>query len=512
MLFNSYQFLFLFLPLTLLGYFLLARVRIGLAAAWLALASLFFYGYWDFHYVPLLIGSITFNFVIGGRINAASGTRLARRLLVVGVAVNLALLGYFKYADFFLNNIAAVFHEDIKPLGIILPLGISFYTFTQIAYLADAYKGRAQEYNFTNYVLFVTYFPHLIAGPILHHKEMMPQFASSDTYKLRASNFAVGSTIFVIGLAKKVLIADNLAPHANELFASPSDPSFFVAWGGVLAYTFQLYFDFSGYCDMAIGLSRMFGVQLPLNFNSPYKAHNISEFWRRWHMTLSRFLRDYLYVPLGGNRKGPARRYVNLFTTMLLGGLWHGAGWTFVAWGALHGFYLIINHAWIAARESLPIGRNLPGTRLLGTALTFLAVVIAWVFFRAVSFDDAITILHGMIGANGVAIPQGVAGVLGEVGRQMQNVGIGTFLGGGQRFIETYAWVTVGALIAFLAPNTQQIAARFEPALDFDAGQSAAPRPLQWRPTLPWAVAIGLLATAGLLSLSRPTEFLYFQF
>ena len=272
MLFNSYAFLFGFLPITLLVYFLLGRVRVGFAAAWLALASLFFYGYWDYHYVPLLLGSITFNFLIGGRINAASGTLLAKRLLILGLVVNLTLLGYFKYADFFLNNIAAIFHDDVNPLGIILPLGISFYTFTQIAYLADAHKGKAQEYNFTNYVLFVTYFPHLIAGPILHHREMMPQFASSDTYKLRASNFGVGSTIFIIGLAKKVLIADNLAPYANELFADPSDPSFFVAWGGVLAYTFQLYFDFSGYCDMAIGLSRMFGVNLPLNFNSPYKS------------------------------------------------------------------------------------------------------------------------------------------------------------------------------------------------------------------------------------------------
>jgi len=238
MLFNSYTFLLGFLPVTLLGYFVLARVRVTWAAAWLALASIWFYGYWDLHYVPLLLASIIFNFVVGGKINAAAGTAAATRLLAFGVAVNLCLLAYFKYADFFLANLAAITAIPLEPLGVILPLGISFFTFTQIAYLADARIGKAREYNFTNYVLFVTYFPHLIAGPILHHREMMPQFAASETYRLRASNFSVGSMIFTIGLAKKVLIADNLAPYANDLFSAPGTPSFFIAWGGVLAYTF----------------------------------------------------------------------------------------------------------------------------------------------------------------------------------------------------------------------------------------------------------------------------------
>jgi D-alanyl-lipoteichoic acid acyltransferase DltB (MBOAT superfamily) len=513
MLFNSYAFLLGFLPMTILGYFLLARVRVTLAAAWLGLMSIFFYGYWDFHYVPLLLASILFNFAVGARINRAAGTATAGRLLAFGVIVDLALLGYFKYADFFLDSAAAVLGHDPRHLGIILPLGISFYTFTQIAYLADARIGKAREYNFTNYVLFVTYFPHLIAGPILHHREMMPQFAAAETYRLRASNFAVGSAIFVIGLAKKVLIADNLSGYANELFAAPGEPSFFVAWGGVLAYTFQLYFDFSGYSDMAIGLSRMFGVNLPLNFNSPYKATNITEFWRRWHMTLSRFLRDYLYIPLGGNRRGPARRYANLIITMLLGGLWHGAGWTYVVWGGLHGVYLAINHGWQALRERL--GHRNPGVawRLAAASITFVAVVYAWVFFRATSFDDALAIAGGMSGRNGFEIPQALLNTFGPLGDALGRLGITGYLGGGQRFVETYAWSLGAALIAFLAPNTQQIVRQFEPALDYQ-GADCSPLllPIGWRPTKAWAVCIGALGAACFLALSRPTEFLYFQF
>jgi D-alanyl-lipoteichoic acid acyltransferase DltB (MBOAT superfamily) len=512
MLFNSYIFLFAFLPVTLVGYFLLARRSIKLAAGWLALASLFFYGYWDFHYVPLLLASIAFNFFVGNRINAAAGTKRAGRLLAIGVTVNLLLLGYFKYADFFLTSVAAVVGDQVEALGVILPLGISFFTFTQIAYLADARIGKASEYSATNYVLFVTYFPHLIAGPILHHREMMPQFADAATYRLRASNFAIGTTIFVIGLAKKVLIADNLAPYANELFTGPSEPSFLIAWSGVLAYTFQLYFDFSGYSDMAIGLSRMFGVKLPLNFNSPYKALNISDFWRRWHMTLSRFLRDYLYISLGGNRRGPARRYANLLITMLLGGLWHGAGWTYVIWGGLHGLYLVINHAWQASTGRIRRARPTVPGRVLSAGLTFLAVVVAWVFFRATTFSDAATILLGMTGHFGVAVPQAIDATLAQAGIHLQDLGIGTFLGGGQRFVETCLWVAIGAVIAFWAPNTQEIVAQFEPALDFDASASLRARRLLWTPTLAWSIAIGVLGGACLLSLSRPTEFLYFQF
>ena len=305
MLFNSYPFLFAFLPAALIGYFLAGLHGKWLGAAWLAVCSLFFYGWWDYRYLPLLVGSICFNYIAGGYIARHAVTQKARFALTAAVAVNLALLAYYKYADFFISSGNALLGTDWTLLHVILPIGISFFTFTQIAFLADAYAGKVSEYRFVYYLLFVNYFPHLIAGPVLHHKEMMPQFDDKRNYRPQLANFAVGITIFAIGLAKKVLIADNLAIHVGPIFSSEAAaPSLFTAWGGALAYTFQLYFDFSGYSDMAIGLSRLFGVRLPLNFNSPYKARNIAEFWRRWHMTLSRFLRDYLYIPLGGNRRG----------------------------------------------------------------------------------------------------------------------------------------------------------------------------------------------------------------
>ena len=336
MLFNSYEFLFLFLPITIVGFFVIAKKSQLFAAAWLASASLFFYGWWDVRYVPLLAGSIIYNYAVGLFLSgkaAQASSALKKTLLTIGIVGNLILLGYYKYADFFIRTLNDRLDSHIDLLAIILPLGISFFTFTQIAFLVDAFYGKVREYRFIHYCLFVTYFPHLIAGPVLHHEEMMPQFDKRATYSPQAINFAVGMTIFFIGLFKKVVLGDGIAPYGSVAFDAVSrgeSLELFQAWGGVLAYTMQLYFDFSGYSDMAIGLSRIFGINLPLNFNSPYKALNIIEFWRCWHMTLSRFLRDYLYFPLGGNRKGPVRRYLNLFITMLLGGLWHGAGWQFM--------------------------------------------------------------------------------------------------------------------------------------------------------------------------------------
>ena len=343
---------------------------------------------------------------------------------------------------------------------------------------------------------------------------MMPQFDEDRNYRPDAANFAVGLTIFAIGLAKKVLLADNLAGYAAPAFDPHAEAlSLFLAWGGVLAYTFQLYFDFSGYSDMAIGLSRLFGVRLPLNFNSPYKASNISDFWRRWHMTLSRFLRDYLYIPLGGNRHGPLRRHFSLLTTMVLGGLWHGAGWNFVVWGALHGAYLVVNHAWQDLSARIPL--SLP-PRLghgLGVAITFLCVVVAWVYFRAPDLATAHRLLAGLSGACGAAIPESIGSRLGALRPMLEGMGIGSFLGGGSTFIETWLWVAVGASIAFLAPNTQEILGRYEPALPVErrTGFRVAPR-LLWHPCRRDAVLYGLLFAVGLLALSRPTEFLYFQF
>ncbi len=514
MLFNSYAFLLVFLPITVAGYFIAGRHGKGLGAAWLAVCSLFFYAWWDYRYVGLLLASIGGNYIAGGFIARHAMRKKGKWGLALAVIANLSLLGYYKYADFFLASSNALLGTDWPALAIILPIGISFFTFTQIAFLADAYVGKVSEYRFTYYLLFVTYFPHLIAGPVLHHREMMPQFDDDRNYRPHLENFAVGLTIFAIGLAKKVLIADNLAGYATPVFSPLADtPTLFVAWGGALAYTFQLYFDFSGYSDMAIGLSRIFGVRLPLNFNSPYKSCNISEFWRRWHMTLSRFLRDYLYIPLGGNRHGRLRRQANLMTTMVLGGLWHGAGWNFVVWGALHGAYLVIHHAWneVSRRIPIPWGSHLG--KPLGIIVTFLSVVVAWVYFRSPDMETANRIVLGMFGAWGAAIPDAILSQIGQVRVVLESLGITSYLGGGSTFVETWGWITVGALIAFLAPNTQEIMARFEPALPNENAtlQQVARGPF-WAPRRSHAVWIGLLFACGALALSRPTEFLYFQF
>ena len=511
MLFNSYAFLFGFLPLTLVGVFLLARWSAALAAGWLALASLAFYGYWNAAYVPLLVLSIVFNFFIGMAIAAAASRR--RLMVFAGVGANLLLLGYFKYADFFVANLNTLGAGYTLP-GVLLPLGISFFTFTQIAFLMDVYQCKAAEFRFIHYCLFVTYFPHLIAGPVLHHREMMPQFSQKEPYRFNWENFAVGFTLFFIGLAKKVLIADSIGEYVRPVFDAPGKGvalSAVDAWGGALAYTFQLYFDFSGYSDMAIGLSRMVGVKLPLNFASPYKAASIIEFWRCWHMTLSRFLRDYLYVPLGGNRKGVSRRYVNLMVTMVLGGLWHGANWTFVIWGALHGGYLLINHAWRSMRQRL--GMTRAGGRVahfFAVALTFLCVVLAWVYFRADSVAHANTIIAAMAGANGVTLPYRWLEKMGSFGVWLATHGVlfqnTPVFGGGTQI----NWLMVCALIVWLAPNTQQLMRGYQPALG--VSDSATQRGLRWRPAWRWLLGTAALAAFGILSLSALSEFIYFQF
>lgn len=400
MLFNSYGFLFFFLPIVLGGFYFASRYGREYGAAWLVLASLFFYGYWDAKYLLLLLLSIAFNFFMGQRIFLAASRGAKKKLLVFAIVVNLLALAYFKYANFFLENLLS---DQSVHLDIVLPLGISFYTFTQIAYLVDAYSQRAYERNFSHYTLFVTFFPHLIAGPVLHHKDMMPQFARSETYKVNWAHLASGLVLFSAGLAKKLLFADAFAPYVSAVFdAAGNDAvmlSIYEAWAAALAYTLQIYFDFSGYTDMALGLALMFNIKLPRNFDSPYKATSIIDFWRRWHITLSTFLRDYLYISLGGNRKGVLRRYSNLFATMLLGGMWHGAGWTFIVWGALHGLYLVVNHLWRTVfsgfRQSV-VPRWLSGS--LSWLLTFVAVVIAWVIFRAKDMPEAVKILQAMFG------------------------------------------------------------------------------------------------------------------
>ena len=515
MLFNSYAFIFLFLPVALLGFFQFARLSHAWAAGWLAAASLFFYGWWNPAYVGLLLASILGNYSFGLWI-VRSGTALRRkRLLLFAVGSNLLLLAYFKYANFFLDSLGAVTGAQLGLGEIILPLGISFFTFTQIAFLVDTYQGKVREFDFIHYTLFVTYFPHLIAGPVLHHKEMMPQFAHPATYRFSYENMAVGGTIFVIGLFKKVIIADGLAVYVAPVFDAPAAgiaPTFVEAWGGALCYTLQLYFDFSGYSDMAIGLSRMFGVILPLNFHSPYKSVNIIEFWRRWHMTLSRFLRDYLYIPLGGNRKGRLRRYLNLLITMLLGGLWHGAGWTFVIWGGLHGVYLMVNHAWHTLRRALGQDPHRPlfwPWHVLSVLLTFLCVVVAWVFFRATDFHGALALLSAMFGGNGFELPDHWLPKWGSVGIWLAAQGVdfapqhGLLPGG------AINWIWISLLLVWFAPNTQQIMTDFRPALE-SAGEP--PRWLRWRPTAATGLLIWALAFVAIINLNRESAFLYFQF
>lgn len=420
MLFTSLEFIFAFLPVVFVGFFLIARIAGREAAAiWLAAASVFFYGYWSITYIPLLLASIVFNYTVGFVIakNQEHNSTKAKTALYIGVISNLLLLCYYKYSNFFLGEVARSTGLHMPTLELVLPLGISFFTFTQIAFLVDAWKGKAREYNFWHYLLFVTWFPHLIAGPILHHGQMMPQFRDPEIYRARSRNIAIGVALFAVGLGKKLLLADPISAYADPVFhaaAAGQAISLMIAWTGAMAYTLQIYFDFSGYSDMAVGLSMLFGIRLPINFNSPYKAQNIIEFWRRWHMTLSQFLRDYLYIPLGGNRNGETRRLINLILTMLLGGLWHGANWTFVVWGALHGTYLCINHMFQKLPPTLRLSGVLPRalTAPLGVLLTFTLVVVAWVFFRADTVHSAHAIITAMAGLQGTVAWDAIFGTL----------------------------------------------------------------------------------------------------
>jgi alginate O-acetyltransferase complex protein AlgI len=510
MLFNSYAFILGFLPLALALFFVLGRLNRVWAAAWLALASIAFYGYWSPKYIALLLGSVVFNFLCGRAIAKRAGSAGARRLLIVSVAVNLALLGFYKYADFFASSANEIANTHLPLLHIALPIGISFFTFTQIAFLADASKGIVTEYRFVHYLLFVSYFPHLIAGPILHHAEMMPQFAAAAPYRFAARSFGIGLTVFAIGLAKKVLIADPFGDVASPIFAAAHSGvsiRLVAAWVGVLAYTCQLYFDFSGYSDMAIGISKLFGIDLPINFASPYKSTSIIQFWQRWHMTLSRFLRDYLYFPLGGNRKGKLRRYMNLMTTMLLGGLWHGANYTFLIWGGLHGCYLMINHAWRAVFLRRPHPTVL-GTLVSGT-VTFLAVAAAWIFFRAEDIPSAFNLLKGITGFNGIAVHEGTSGFWQGMVRVLPQAALAPE--GALQHLQI-PWTRVALAVRFLGaavllllmPNTQQIAQRIE-------GTCVAYGPSRfYRYAVPGLA--GVLLVAALSQMQKASAFLYFQF
>lgn len=490
MLFNSLPFFIIFLPLALLGYFILSRFSLKISIIFLMVASVGFYCYWNIYYIPLLASSIITNFIVGGIISRKNICRddvVAKRWLIVGIVLNISLLVFFKYYDFLINNINFIIDSPLKPLGIGLPIGISFFTFTQIAYLVDCKQGKVRETKPENYGLFVTYFPHLIAGPILHHKEMMPQFDDPRSHIFSRGRLVVGMMFFSIGLFKKVIMADGISRYVSPVFdLHYANLSMLEAWVGALSYTLQLYFDFSAYSDMAYGISYMFGIILPINFNSPYKSISIIEFWRRWHITLSTFLRDYLYIPLGGNRNGGTQRYINLLITMVLGGLWHGASWTFIIWGGLHGIYLVLNHG---IRKVLG-DRKIAAISVAGWALTMFGVVIGWVFFRATSVEIAVKVLRAM--AYGTLTAEMSESLLGATRIMDMSSAI--------------AWLAVGAAICLLLPNAYQWLGR---GLLHD-------RERQWDRGL-GGLLLGALMTLIFIMLAISetrgiSEFLYFNF
>lgn len=493
MLFNSYTFIFLFVPLCLLGFFILGnRLHHRVACAWLVGMSLVFYGWQSPEFLWPLVLSMLGNYSLGLMLSSGQSRHL-KAWLIAGISANLLGLMYYKYTAFLLINWNLLTQTQLAIPQIVLPLGISFFTFQQIAYLVDAYRGETREYNFLHYSLFVCFFPQLVAGPIVHHRQILPQFAREAPYRWSARNLAVGLSLFAMGLFKKTVLADGVAPLANHAFGSTGqDLNSWLTLLGLLAYSMQLYFDFSGYSDMAIGLARLFGIQLPANFHSPYRAQNIIDFWRRWHITLSHFLRDYLYIPLGGSRYGAFRRYLNLLATMLLGGLWHGAGWNFLIWGLLHGLYLCINHGVRAlCPESL---RRQAIWRAASWLATFSAVMLAWVFFRATSLDQALDFLGRLFGNTGQSgfsqLPTSLHGSL--------------YL------------LLAACIIAWLLPNSRQWFHRYRPGLqtqqDLPLRLARYWQPWAFRINTRWLCLSALLLCSGILALAQVSEFLYFQF
>lgn len=510
MLFNTYNFIFIFLPIAFIGFYFLAKINHKYAAAWLAFISLCFYSIWNPYNLIILLISIVLNFSMGITIQKqaeVNGKQSSKPYLILGVMLNLLVLAYFKYFNFFLDTSNQLFDLDWHMTNVILPLGISFFTFTQIAYLVDVQRSIVREYNFIHYLLFVSYFPHLIAGPIIHHKQMMPQFSNPETYRLKLDNINPGLIMFSIGLFKKVVLADLFSEYATPFFTDIDkglSSNFFDSWVGVLSYTLQLYFDFSGYTDMAIGMSKLFNIDLPLNFNSPYKAKNIIEFWRCWHMTLSTFLRDYLYIPLGGNRHGQFRRLLNILITMLLGGLWHGASWNFVLWGGLHGFYLIINHSWENFRTKYQSPKIL-GLDLFYSTLTFLAVTIAWVPFRASDLASTVKILKYMFGYDGITLPYFLQPIQSLFFKLLPEASI-AFTAISSKKILFY--LIIGLVIVRFAPNSQTIGG----LIDKDLKNSVVSYIL--KPCTLSGIIFGTVCFIALmLIVSRSaSEFLYFQF
>jgi alginate O-acetyltransferase complex protein AlgI len=491
--FNSYPYL-AFLVAVVVGFRLLESQWPPARRMFLLVASYAFYAWWRVDFLSLLIGSTLVNYTLGTVITRRlSSGKPHSGLVSLGLVFNLGLIGIFKYAGLFTGTADDLFGLHYPIPHLFLPLAISFFTFEQISYLIDAGRGRAPAYSIIDYALFVGYFPHLIAGPIVRHNDLIPQFRQTRTAAQRSDDVSLGATLFTIGLAKKTLIADNLAPYADTIFNAAQQGTHLGAadsWLGTLFFGFQIYFDFSAYTDMALGSSCLLGIRLPFNFNSPYKADSAIEFWRRWHISLSLFLRDYLYFSLGGNRQGKIRRYINLMLTMLLGGLWHGANWTFMVWGGLHGVYLVINHLFrdVTARLGLAPPKALrSAAHAAAVLLTFSAVTLAWLVFRAQNMGAAWLVLSGLAGQ-------------------------------GRSHMVTFSPLAVAALAAlfavvWLAPNSMEITWKYRPALAPDrAGAVGRAGWLAWNPDARNAVVYGVLCIVAVLALSSLSPFIYFQF
>jgi D-alanyl-lipoteichoic acid acyltransferase DltB (MBOAT superfamily) len=545
LLFNSYEFIFAFLPVVLAVCFVCARtLGPGAAQIWLTAASLYFYASWNVQYLPLLLVSILFNYAVARVLVRTASDERRQVLLLSAVAINLALLGYYKYTNYFLDTLNTVAGTHYSFLELALPLGISFYTFQQLTLLVDISQGTIKSFRFRDFLLFVTFFPHLIAGPIVHHREMMPQFERAD-YRARWDNLAIGLTLFAVGLFKKAVLADGIATQVAPLFTSAAaGPSTFVfAWAAAIGFVLQMYFDFSGYSEMALGLARMVGIKLPMNFNSPLKATSIIQYWACWHITLTRFLTAYIYNPiavaltrrrLGAGKpglKGPATKpgafimltAVPTITTMFLSGLWHGAGNHYLVFGLLHAVYLVINHAWrlFHHRFWADTASHDRIMKPLGLLLTFVAATVALTYFRADSVAIGSNIVGGMAGLHGISLPNVIAARLPGLGTALAHLGIRFENGSLPVLVTLYAWIACLLMLALIPPNILQIMLRWEPAITLPlpylkdgklAPFSGLFTGLEWQPTTRWAVGVAALSVFGILALSQVTEFLYWQF
>jgi D-alanyl-lipoteichoic acid acyltransferase DltB (MBOAT superfamily) len=514
MVFSSWKFIILFLPFTLGVFFTIPERFQTARKLWLVAVSLFFYSCWKLEFLPLVILSIGFNYMTAEWLCRSQNQARRRGILSAGVIANLALLGYFKYTNFFAQLFGFAVGVKFAHFDILLPLAISFFTFTQISYVVDVFRNRSVHYGFLDYTLFVSFFPHLIAGPIVRHWEIIPQFAGRDI-RPNLRDIKVGLTLFMIGLFKKVLLADPIGRVADTIFngvAGGATLTWFDAWFGALAFTVQLYFDFSGYSDMAIGLARFFSIKFPHNFASPYKADSPSEFWRRWHVTLTRFLREYVYFPLGGNRCGNFRQALNIMGTMLVSGLWHGAGLTFVAWGCLHGAYLVIEQRWRKWKEGRGWKFEHWFYRIAATGGTFLAVLCGWVLFRADSFKSAGKVFESMVGLNGFTLPDNIGQArlfLGTLAPKLGATLVPPSIEG-----LSYSWSVHGLFcllaIIWLLPNSQQMLAAYEPVLEKVPMRNFSGIKLKF--ATGFALGAGFFWVVRTFFSSQTTPFLYFNF